>query len=105
MPHNLFEGRMAFVGEVPWHGLGTAVPSSVTAAEMIDAAGLAWKVTVRPAPGARLVNEKRDIYDRYLVARANAGEEQAVLGLVGSRYVPLQNAEAFSFFEPFIRNA
>jgi phage/plasmid-like protein (TIGR03299 family) len=104
MPHNLFKGRMAFVGEVPWHGLGTSVPPSVTAAEMIEAAGLAWKVTVKAAPGARLVDDKRNIHDRYLVARTDAGGEETVLGLVGNRYVPLQNADAFSFFEPFVRN-
>lgn len=27
-----------------------------------------------------------------------------MLGLVGSRYVPRQNTEAFAFFEPFITN-
>jgi hypothetical protein len=32
------------------------------------------------------------------------GKEKVVLGLVGGRYVPLQNEEAFEFFEPFIRN-
>jgi phage/plasmid-like protein (TIGR03299 family) len=106
MPHNLFQGRMAWVNEVPWHGLGTRVSSCIVASEMIKAANLAWGVTVCPAPGARLVSSRRDTYDRYLIERDPVGQEKekAVLGLVGSRYVPLQNAEAFSFFEPFIRN-
>jgi phage/plasmid-like protein (TIGR03299 family) len=104
MPHNLFMGRMAFVGEVPWHGLGTSVSASVTAAEMVEAANLGWAVNVKPAPGARLIDEKRKIYDRYLIIRNHTGGEEAVLGLVGRRYVPLQNADAFSFFDPFIRN-
>ena len=52
MPHNLFRNRMAFVGETPWHGLGKRVPAHVTASEMIEAAGLAWKVTLKPPPGA-----------------------------------------------------
>jgi phage/plasmid-like protein (TIGR03299 family) len=99
MPHNLSQGRMAFVGEAPWHGLGKRVPATVTASEMIEAAGLAWNVKVEPAPGARVIDRKREMYDRYLVIR-----DRTVLGLVGRRYVPLQNSEAFSFFEPFIRN-
>lgn len=87
-------------------GLGTRVSSCIGAGEMIKAANLAWNVTVRPAPGARIVSSRPDTYDRYLIERDPVGQEKekAVLGLVGSRYVPLQNAEAFSFFEPFIRN-
>jgi hypothetical protein len=105
MPHNLFNGRLAFV-DVPWHKLGTRVPASVTAAEMIEAAGLAWKVTLPPAPGARLIDPDSSTYDRYLIIREPFGDETegVALGLVGSGYVPLQNLEAFSFFEPFIRN-
>ncbi len=106
MPHNLFRNQMAFVEEVPWHGLGKAVPASVTAAEMIEAAGLQWKIKVEPAPGARIVHEKQKTYDRYLIIRERTrGEDKdPVLGLVGRRYVALQNSEAFSFFEPFVRN-
>jgi hypothetical protein len=106
MAHNLFKGRMAFAGEVPWHRLGTNVPASVTAAEMIEAAGLAWRVNLRAAPGARIIDDEAGTYDRYLIVRERFGEEteEVALGMVGSRYVPLQNTDAFSFFEPFIRN-
>ena len=104
MAHNLFRGRMAFVGDAPWHGLGQAVTSTVTSGEMCRAAGLDCKVTKEPAPGARIVNERRKLHDRYLIVRDAVGdEEEAVaLGMVGSGYEPLQNSEAFSFFEPFI---
>jgi phage/plasmid-like protein (TIGR03299 family) len=45
-------------------------------------------------------------YDRNLIVRDPVGGEKegVVLGLVGSRYVPVQNTEAFAFFEPFIAN-
>ena len=39
--HNIYRGRMAYVGETPWHGLGREVPRHVTAEDMIKAAGLA----------------------------------------------------------------
>ncbi len=104
MAHNLFGGRMAFVGEAPWHGLGEAVAETATANEMCRAAGLDWEVTKEPAPGARIVNGKRGTHDRYLIMRNPVGKEQGAvaLGMVRSGYEPLQNAEAFKFFEPFI---
>ena len=104
MPHNLFRDRMAFVDEVPWHGLGEAVASTVTATEMCRAAGLDWEVTKQPAPGARIVNERRALHDRYLIMREPVGDEEdaVALGMVGSGYEPLQNTDAFKFFEPFI---
>ena len=103
MAHKLFNGRIAFVGETPWHALGVRVPPSVTAAEMIDAARLSWKVNLCSAPGARLVKGKPD---RYMVMRdpVDGEREKVALGIVRGRYTPLQNTEAFSFFEPFISN-
>ena len=105
MAHNLFRGRMAFVGHVPWHRLGEAVASTVTAREMCQAAGLDWEVAKEPAPGARIVNEQRGLHDRYLIMRDPVGEEtdKVALGMVGSGYEPLQNTEAFKFFEPFVK--
>ncbi len=104
MPHNLFRDRMAFVDDVPWHGHGEAVASTVTATEMCRAAGLDWEVTKQPAPGARIVNKQRALHDRYLIMRESVGHEKdaVALGMVGSGYEPLQNTEAFKFFEPFI---
>ena len=104
MGHNLLNNTMAFVGEEPWHDLGRPVSPNVSAAEMCGQAGLDWKVEKLPAPGARVVDQKKEIYDRYLIYRDPIGEEQAkvALGMVGSGYEPLQNREAFAFFTPFI---
>ncbi|MGH6663216.1 MAG: DUF932 domain-containing protein [Rhodospirillales bacterium] len=106
MPHNLFQDSMAFVGEVPWHGLGVQVPPSVTAAEMIRKANLDWKVSKVPARGARIMGADAQVYDRYLVIRDGARNERSSvdLAIVGAAYEPLQNSEAFAFFEPFIDN-
>jgi phage/plasmid-like protein (TIGR03299 family) len=105
MAHNLLNDTMAFVGEEPpWHGLGNPVSPNVSAAEMCGQAGLDWKVEKLPAPGARVVDKQKEIYDRYLIYRDPIGEEQAkvALGMVGSGYEPLQNRDAFTFFTPFI---
>jgi phage/plasmid-like protein (TIGR03299 family) len=104
MAHNLFQNRMAFVGQTPWHGLGTRVSGSVTAEEMCSKAGLDWNVYKRAAPGARRLDAKSMSYDRYLILREPVKPESApvALGLVTSAYQPLQNTKAFAFFEPFI---
>ena len=106
MSHELFQDQMAFVGEKPWHGLGTLVPPDVSAAEMISVANLDWKVRKEPAPGARLIDEKKEHYDRYVMERDPVGEEKeaVALAIVGRAYKPLQNTDAFKFFEPFIED-
>ncbi len=105
MGHDLFQGSMAFVGETPWHRLGTAVESHVRAEQMMCAANLDWQVQKEPAPGARLLAPRR-IHDRYIVLRDPVGDEtEAVaLAIVSKEYEPLQNVDAFTFFEPFIDN-
>jgi phage/plasmid-like protein (TIGR03299 family) len=101
MAHMLEEtGRgaaMAYVGEVPWHGLGKQVERGVTEEEMLDAAQLAWdveKVPVYVATG----NEVEGV--RYVECKENAAIRRAsdgkVLGVVGIGYEPVQNREAFA---------
>ena len=102
MPHNLMRGRMAFVTWPPWHRLGKRVPPDVPAREMIAAAGLDWRVRKRPAPG--YAENHRTPPARYLTMRdpIEGETEEVMLGVVGPRYEPLQNVEAFRFFEPFV---
>jgi phage/plasmid-like protein (TIGR03299 family) len=102
MPANI--QTIAYYGEVPWHGLGTPVPKGVMAADMIRAAGLDWGVELRPARGAKQINSKGE-YSRYEVIRMpreRTEEVEVLLGVVSRRYQPLQNVEAFEFFDPLI---
>jgi phage/plasmid-like protein (TIGR03299 family) len=95
---------MAYYGEVPWHKLGTPVPKNVTAERMIQAAGLDWRVELRPARGAKEINRKGE-FSRYEVVRSprpGTKEPEVLLGLVSRRYRPLQNVEAFEFFDPIV---
>jgi phage/plasmid-like protein (TIGR03299 family) len=71
---------------------------------MLKAANLDWSVRKEPAPGARLIDERKKTYDRYAVLREPVGRETSAvtLALVGKGYEPLQNLEAFKFFEPFV---
>ena len=99
MSHNLDivngQASMFSVGETPWHRLGKVVSEAPTAAEAIELAGLNWKVNVEATQTMDNV-----VIDGVKITRRST--DGKVLGVVGNRYRPLQNHEAFSFFDPFV---
>ena len=100
MPHNI--NTMAYYGDEPWHGLGVKLAARASAADMITAASLDWLVEKKPAQGAR-INKKGEATRYTLCRMPRHGEEQEILlGTVTSRYEPLQNKEAFEFFDPIV---
>jgi phage/plasmid-like protein (TIGR03299 family) len=120
MAHNLDRDSMAYVGEAPWHRLGKSVPRGVHAEQMLKAAGLDWTVQMRPARGAKKVfkgdpsslppdgtidpNDRRLKYNRYEIVRLprDAPEQEILFGVVSDQYQPLQNTEAFRFFDTIV---
>jgi phage/plasmid-like protein (TIGR03299 family) len=81
-----------YVGEVPWHGLGTPLPSLATAQEALEAARLDWTVEKRELRDS----DYRRVHRKLALVRSDTGE---CLGVVSPRYEPLQNTEAFRFFD------
>lgn len=96
MPHAV--ESMMYAGQVPWHGIGTAVQGEVTAEAALNLAGLDWRVELAPVfTGTGIV--------QTLVERARATVRRTdgrVLGIVGERYVPVQNGEAFAFLDEIV---
>ena len=41
------QAQMAYAGEVPWHGLGVPVSNDLSPLQMMDKAGLNWKVETK----------------------------------------------------------
>jgi phage/plasmid-like protein (TIGR03299 family) len=99
MAHNLNfnNGKTSFmsVKEKAWHGLGQVVENAVNSEEAIKLAGLDWKVRKEPAltPGGL------EIPGTFSITREDNNQP---LGGVGSRYTPLQNVEAFDFFDSIV---
>ena len=85
---------MAFEGKTPWHGSGNAVSKNATVKEFLEAAGLAWRVGVKD-----LVTVDGEPVNARATYRESDG---SILGVVGPRYVPLQNDESLEWFQPFI---
>jgi phage/plasmid-like protein (TIGR03299 family) len=89
------KASMFYVGNTPWHKLGTALDSPPTIEEGIRAAGLDWRVGTLPlvtVPDGRRV-------DHRATYRTSDGK---IFGVVGPAYTPLQNADAFRWFQPLI---
>src|SRR5262249_34577882 len=88
---------MTYFGELPWDGLGTALEES----DVYDwpaactKAGLDWGVELVPL----VTQDTQATVTHRAVRRSTDGK---VLGVVGPRYAPLQNTDAFGWFQPFL---
>jgi hypothetical protein len=87
------EAQMAYAGDAPWHGLGTKVPDDLTPAQMLEAAGLDWNVTKVPA-FAKIGGKNVPVGQSALVRSM----DDKILDVVSDDWNPVQNAEAFDFF-------
>jgi len=95
MPHEV--ETMMFAGETPWHRLGKEVAGLQTAREAVAVAGLDWEVELLPIYTKN--GEYVEITESKAVTRKT---DHRVYGIVGSRYVPIQNNDAFQFFDQVI---
>jgi phage/plasmid-like protein (TIGR03299 family) len=88
---------MAYAGDTPWHGLGTKVPNDLTSDQMLEAAGLDWTVEMVPAfanIGGTDVGTGHSALVRNL--------DNKILDVVSNDWNPVQNKDAFDFFNEFI---
>lgn len=93
--------NMVYVGKRPWHGLGIEVPAEtcLNIAEAITAAGLNWQVGLKHIYTEDMGHLSVGILDHYVTYRQT---DNAILGIVGTDYRPLQNIQAFNWFQPFL---
>ena len=101
MPANIAEingkSAIAFYGLEPWHHLGTRLNNVATAEEMIQAASLDWNVLKQPIAGST-----NGHYELVREARAGTNEVNVQLGRCTKAYEPLQNRDAFAFFDGIV---
>ena len=91
------KAQMAYAGELPWHGLGTAVPADLTPEQMLDAAGLNW--TVEKFPAYATIDGNQVAVGQSALVR---NLDSKILDVVSNDWNPVQNAEAFEFFNEFV---
>jgi phage/plasmid-like protein (TIGR03299 family) len=95
MAHNV--ETMAYAGSVPWHGLGVQVSNDLTPLQMMQKSGVDWKVTKVPTIA---------IYDGEMIetgtqALIRESDNSILAPSVGENWEPIQNDEAFNFFNEF----
>jgi len=91
------KAQMAYSGALPWHGLGVEVPSDLTPDQMLEAAGLNWTVTKVPAYAD--IDGVRTPFGKYALVRSM---DNSMLDVVSDDWNPVQNTEAFEFFNEFV---
>lgn len=104
-----FESGFFTNGIPAWHSSGTVIEGKVsTSEEGLVLAGADWPVVKRQhlvelpvgfAPEGEELQEAMPVPDCYGIYRET---DNAYLGKVGARYVPLQNVDAFKWFDPFL---
>ena len=93
--------QMAYVGQVPWHGLGKEVPADLTPEQMLEAAGLNWEVKKFPSFAILDDNDPDSVIETGHSALVRM-KDKKMLDLVSDDWNPVQNAEAFDFFNEFV---
>lgn len=90
---------MTYAGEVPWHKLGTKIDDSLCYdwLAVSKAAGLDWQADLVDL----MTTDTGAIVTHRAVRRNTDGK---ILGVVGPDFRPLQNAEAFAWFVPFLES-
>lgn len=90
---------MFYTREEPWHGLGTRIPEEVTSAEAIKLAGLDWEVELRPTAYQDAFGRYVEVPGKSTVVRRT---DARTYNVVGPQYTPIQNAQAFEFFDAVV---
>ena len=91
------EAQMAYAGDLPWHGLGTKVSNDLTPQQMMQKAGVDWKV--REVESFVEFDGKRMATGQKSLIRETDGK---ILTNVGKDWHPCQNETAFEFFHEYV---
>ncbi|GII05480.1 DUF932 domain-containing protein [Planobispora takensis] len=98
-------GQAALYTSTPaWHGLGQVIPGGTTDIDhVLQLGGIDFDVELRKARylihGADGRPDYRIVPGQYVTVRTDTG---AALGIVGRRYLPIQNRGLFAFLEDLV---
>lgn len=102
MSHDIDESTgkpaMAYVGEVPWHGLGKALPPGQDIDTWVEAAGLDWDIEMLPVR-YQMNDQNHVMSDRFVLARSDT---QAALSVVSGDYQVVQPKAVLEFYRDLV---
>lgn len=90
--------------ETPWHKLGKVTDGVLTANDALVQAELDWKVNLEKlfyvsSQADTTYLNSYNVPDKYAVVRDS---DKSCLGVVGSKYTPVQNRDAFTFMDNIV---
>jgi len=91
---------MAYVGQVPWHGLGESLPAGQPLEVWLTEAGLAWSVLEKPVQFAP--DHDLRFFDGHKVLYRS--DTQAALSVVTDRYKVVQPREVLEFYRDLVKD-
>lgn len=94
--------NMAYVREVPWHGLGINVKPGMSAEAMRKISKQDYTVSKRPLMFTGKDGASFPIKGKFALARDN---DDKLLSIVGNVYKPVQTEQVFAFFHDFVKAA
>jgi len=86
---------MFSVEKTPWHRLGSVLTEAPSLSQALELAGLNFEVSLEDI----FTESGTRVPDHYASVRTDRNE---ILGVVGGRYTPLQNTDAFAVLEPLL---
>lgn len=90
---------MFYYGAVPWHKQGKEVMKALTAEDAIKEAGLDWAVKTVSVYAHDARGRVKKIEGKKAIQRDSDG---AVFAVLGDGYKPVQNVDAFKFFDDVV---
>ena len=85
--------------KTPWHELGVVTPDVLTAQDALVTAGLDWLVKLEPVYFQTQQDSIKNIAGKFAVVRET---DESCYGIVGNRYTPVQNLDAFNFMDTLV---
>lgn len=90
---------MAYVNEVPWHGLGAEIAPNSTPDEMLNAAKLNWKIIRKPIYWQEDDGSMHGVKGRSAFIRDT---DRKVMSVAGNDWHPWQNRDLLQFFKDYV---
>lgn len=86
-----------FAMKPAWHNLGKVLDHAPTSEAAIEAAGLDWRIQMKPLQ----TTDGTRVKDHFATCRTDTGE---VMGVVTDKYKVVQNRDAFKFLDSLIES-
>jgi phage/plasmid-like protein (TIGR03299 family) len=98
--------EMAFVGDMPWHGLGQELNKDADMATWKKAAGMDWDIMASPVK-FEVGDCNREIEDIEFPSQnvLYRSDNNMPLSIVSDKYKPVQPSEVLDFFDSLVKEA